>query len=143
MTQRYLLLALFVLAIGTAAHAADKEVTLFDSKGAAIAYIAYDDDATIYLWKGEPVAYLKKKSGDTHIYSFKGVHLGWFEKGIVWDHKGYVVGFEKGAVSKLTKLEPLKGLKKLKRLRSLERLPPMKPTFRSKFSTTSLSAFLR
>jgi len=43
-----------------------QEVTLFDSDGEARAYIdANNNEMPIYLWSGEPVAYLKssKKSG--------------------------------------------------------------------------------
>jgi len=33
----------------------DNEVSLYDSKGRPVAYVA--DDLTIYLWSGKPVAY--------------------------------------------------------------------------------------
>lgn len=137
--------ALFVISFGTTAavHAADKEKSIYDSKGEAVAYIAFDDELTIYLWKGEPVAYLKKKGRDIHVYSFKGNHLGWFENGIVWDHKGYVVGFVEGAVNKMTKLEPIKGIRKITPIRSIEKIPPTKPVFKKTFSGTTLTALLR
>src|SRR5262245_34194261 len=45
---------LLALATTFAVHAADKERTLFDSEGEAVAYIALDDELNIYLWKGEP-----------------------------------------------------------------------------------------
>jgi hypothetical protein len=139
-----ILISVLLLALATtfAVHAADKEKTLFDSEGEAVAYIALDDELNIYLWKGEPVAYLKKDAGDIHIYGFNGDHLGWFEKGIVYNKKGRVVGFIDGAVNKLTKLEPLKGLRKLTPLKALEKLAPLKPVFKSEFSDTPLKAFL-
>jgi hypothetical protein len=34
------------------------EVSLFDASGKAVAYIDTDDELTIYLWSGKPVAYL-------------------------------------------------------------------------------------
>jgi hypothetical protein len=120
----------------------DDEKTLFDRDGQAVAYIALDDESNIYLWKGEPVAYLKKDGSETHVYGFNGEHLGWFEKGIIWDHDGLAVGFIEGAVDKLTKLEPLKGLRRLTPLKKLEKLPPIKPTFKDKFSSTPLKLFL-
>ncbi len=49
-----------------------REITLFDSKGEAIAYIDTSDELTIYLWDGDPVAYLY----DDHVYGFNGKHLG-------------------------------------------------------------------
>jgi hypothetical protein len=124
---------LVALAATVAVRAADKEKTLFDSEGEAVAYIALDDELNIYLWNGEPVAYLKKEASDIHVYGFNGSHLGWFENGIIWNHKGYAVGFVEGAVSKITKIEPIKGI---------EKIPPIKPTFTMKFSDTPLKAFL-
>jgi hypothetical protein len=35
-----------------------EEISLFNAQGAASAYIDTDDDLTIYLWSGKPVAYL-------------------------------------------------------------------------------------
>lgn len=133
---------LLVFATTVAVRAADKEKTLFDSEGDAVAYIAIDDELNIYLWKGEPVAYLKKDLGEIHIYGFNGDHLGWFEGGVAYNNKSRPVGFIDGAVSKITKLEPLKGLRKLTPLKSLERLAPIKPVFKKEFSDTPLKTFL-
>jgi hypothetical protein len=93
---------------------------------------------TIYLWNGQPVAYLEKGS----VWGFNGQHLGWFAKAIIRDHDGYAVGCLKGAVSMLYKLEPLKGLKRLKPLKSLRKLEPLKPLDKDKWSTAPLSLFL-
>src|SRR5208283_920073 len=113
---------LLALATTLAVHAADKEKTLFDSEGEAVAYIALDDELNIYLWKGEPVAYLKKEAGDIHVYGFNGNHLGWFENGIIWNHKGYAVGFVEGAVSKITKIQPIKGIRRITPIKRIEKL---------------------
>ena len=43
----------------------------FDSKGTAVAY--FDDDETLYLWSGKPVAYMDEDS----LFGFNGKHLGW------------------------------------------------------------------
>ncbi len=53
------------------------ELTIYDKSGRPHAYIA--DDGTIYLWNGEPVAYLEEE----HVYGFNGTHLGRFENGII------------------------------------------------------------
>ena len=140
--KTFISVLLLALATTFPVHAADKEKTLFDSEGAAVAYIALDDELNIYLWKGEPVAYLKKDAGNIHIYGFNGDHLGWFEKGIVYNSKGRAVGFVEGAVNNLTKLEPLKGLRKLTPLKALEKLAPLKPVFKNEFSDTPLKAYL-
>lgn len=135
-----LLLAFFAI---LPVHAADEEKTLFDFEGEAVAYIALDDELNIFLWKGEPVAYLESDSSDDiHVYGFNGKHLGWFEKGIVWNHNGYAVGFVEGAVSKTTKIEPIKGIRKITPIKRIARIPPAKPAFKNKFSDMPLKAFL-
>lgn len=115
-----------------------EEIALFNSDGAAIAYIDTDAEMTIYLWKGQPVAYLESGS----VWGFNGEHLGWFKKGVIRDHDGYAVGCIKGAVSMLYKIESLKGLKKLTPLKSLQKLEPLKPLDKDKWSATPLSLFL-
>jgi hypothetical protein len=50
---------LAIAAYAAVAHA-DDELTLFNARGAADAYIAVDDGLTIYLWSGKPVTYLEK-----------------------------------------------------------------------------------
>ena len=56
-----------------------EEITLFDHRGNPVAYIAPDEGNTIYLWSGEPVAYLEGEN----IFRFNGKYLGWYERGIV------------------------------------------------------------
>jgi hypothetical protein len=122
-----------------------QEVTLFDSDGEARAYIdANNNEMPIYLWSGEPVAYLKssKKSGYC-IYGFNGKHLGWFEDGLVIDHDGYVCGFVKGAINKYARYEPYKGYKQLLPYKSYAEYEPYKPYKTSFFSSTPLTLFLR
>ena len=42
--------------------ALDEEVALFGSSGKTEAYIDFEDEMTIYLWGGKPVAYLEKST---------------------------------------------------------------------------------
>jgi hypothetical protein len=119
-----------------------KEISLYDSDGSPVVYIDTDDDLTIYLWKGKPVAYLESKGDYFSIYGFNGKHLGWFEEGIIWDYKGYAVGFIKGAVNKFTKFEPFKGFKQFKPFKSFQQLEPLKPVFKDKWSAIPLEIFL-
>ena len=37
----------------------ETQVTLYDQNKEAIVYIDYDDEATIYTFEGEPVAYIE------------------------------------------------------------------------------------
>jgi hypothetical protein len=140
-------IALFPLAILTFAFflpwplQAQDEITLFDAKGNAAAYIA--EDQTIYLWSGKPVAYLYPDSGHEgfDIYGFNGKHLGWFIKGIARDHEGDAACGVKSVVS-LPQLEPLKSLKELKTLKSLRELRPLRPIFSRSWSATPCRIFL-
>jgi len=136
--MKHILILATVLLIACGGRALAEDITLYNSDGAAIAYIDTDDEMTIYLWKGQPVAYLEKGS----VWGFNGEHLGWLSQGIIRDRRGYAVGCLKDAVSMLYKLEPLKGLKRLKPLKSLQRLEPLKPLDKDRWSSTPLSLFL-
>ena len=137
--RRTLVLAVILIFLGLLSSTAlAREISLYDSEGESVAYIDTSKDFTIYLWKGKPVAYL----GGSSVYGFNGKHLGWFKDGIIWDHKGYGVGFVKGAVNKLTKLEKLKGLQQLTPLKSLQELEPLEPMHKDKWSPIRLEIFL-
>lgn len=132
------LIAVSILFCGWVCQALPEEITLYNSDGAAVAYVDSEDDMTIYLWKGKPVAYLENGS----VWGFNGKHLGWFSKGIIRDDEGYAVGCVQDAISMLYKLEPLKGLKSLKPLKSLQELEPLKPLPKERWSPIPLSLFL-
>ena len=125
-------------------HAAygDTETTLDDSDGTPVAYVA--DDMTIFTWSGKPVAYLDGKGGPDviDIYGFNGKHLGWFSKGVIYDHDGNTTGAIPSLFTTPTKLEEIKGLKALEPLKALEELPPLKPLFSKTWSSTPLMIFL-
>jgi hypothetical protein len=135
--RRHLFIFL-LLTLAFMAGAQAREITLFDSEGEAVAYIDTSDEATIYLWSGKPVAYLHGKS----IYGFNGKHLGWFDQGVVLDHKGNGVGFIRGAANKPTRLEGLKSLKSFKPLKSLKELEPLKPRNSNQWARLPLERFL-
>ena len=137
--MKHILTIATILLIICSVQALAEEITLYNSEGTAIAYIDTDDEMTIYLWKGQPVAYLEKGS----VWGFNGEHLGWFSRGIIRDRKGYVVGCIKDAVSSLYyRWEPLKGLKKLKPFKSFQKMEPLKPLDKDRWSITPLSLFL-
>lgn len=137
------ILFLIVFLLGTAIISKAEEITIFNSDGEAIAYIdTEDEDLTIYLWNGTPVAYLDPNGEAFNIYGFNGQHLGWFEDGIIRDHKGYGVGFQKGATSIYTKYEPYKSYKQYKPYKNYKEYAPYKPYYKTQFSNESLSLFL-
>ncbi|WP_233866774.1 4-fold beta flower protein [Paraburkholderia adhaesiva] len=127
---------LAIAACGVVANA--DEVTLFNARGAAEAYIAIDDELTIYLWSGEPVAYLEKAGiGEGYnVYGFNGKHLGWFTKGAIYAHDGTAACATAEVMTSAPQLEPLKSLKRLKPLQSLTELAPLQPLLASRFGDT-------
>ena len=137
-------IALFLLLLTPTMRgiAQESEISLFDSDGTPVSYIAMDDDMTIYSWSGKPLAYLESRSGGTgfNIYGFNGKHLGWFEDGVMRDHKGKGACGIGGVVN--AKLEPLKGLKQLKPLKALTQLEPLRPLDSLSWSDTPCAVFL-
>ena len=93
-SARPLLAFLLMLLVGSTSGAAPSETSLFSADGTPAAYLA--EGSTIYLWKGEPVAYLAPdEDSGFHVYNFNGKHLGWYVNGVVRDHKGTAVGARK------------------------------------------------
>jgi hypothetical protein len=131
------LAAVLMVASGTAAA---EEISLFDARGRATAYIA--EDLTIYMWGGKPVVYLDRDSGGGfHVYGFNGKHLGWFTQGLIRDHEGNAACAVKDAI-RTTELEPLKSLKELKPLKDLKDLAPLRTLFSSQWSEAPCRFFL-
>src|SRR5262249_46965032 len=135
-----LMVAVSLLLLCSNANAQD-DLSLFDGKGRASAYIT--DDLTIYMWSGEPVAYLERdRARDFHVYGFNGKHLGWFVGGIVLDHEGDAARATREAISN-PQLEPLKSLKALKPLKSLKELAPHRPLFSRQWGELPCRFFLK
>lgn len=114
------------------------EETIYNVQGKPEAYIDYSDEETIYLWDGTPVAYLNKDN----VYGFNGKHLGWYEDGVVRDHTGYIVGFNKKAANVFVAFEPFKAFKKFKPFKSFEAFAPFKPFYHSAIGELGLLEFL-
>jgi hypothetical protein len=122
-------------------YSGPSDLSLFGADAAAVAYIS--DDLTIYLWSGEPVAYLEPDGlGTSHVYGFNGKHLGWFKNGVLRDHDGLVVGARREALAVAGQFEPFKGFKQFKPLKALKELAPVRPLFSDTWSEVSLRNFL-
>jgi hypothetical protein len=118
------------------------ELTLFDSNGAAAAYVG--EKLTIYLWTGEPVAYLNADSGGGfHIYGFNGKHLGWYVSGVVRDHEGHAVGARKEVFTTSTESEPFKAFKQFEPFKSFTEFAPFRPFLTNTWSQMFLDDFLK
>ena len=130
-----IIVVLFTITLTVVAHAEDT-VTLFNGAGKAEAYITIDDELTIYLWSGKPVAYLENDSdGGYHVYGFNGKHLGWFVKGIVRDHEGNAACAVKEVLGS-TQQEPYKSYKQYKPYKSYTQYAPYRPYFSNSFGDT-------
>lgn len=112
-----------LFAAATAQLYAD-EITLYSSGGQPVAYIA--DDLTIYLWSGKPVAYLHSDD----VYSFNGKHLGWFVRGLVYNHDGEVVGAIRSRLRSVPQISPIKSIKEIKPIKGIREISPVMPLFR-------------
>jgi hypothetical protein len=119
-----------------------QQISLFDSEGEARAYIDYDEDATIFMWDGTPVAFLEKDRSDICVFGFNGSFMGWYEDGIIYDKKGYAVGARKGSTNMMTKMERMKSMQKMTPMRPMTPMTPMTPMWKSSWSSTSLTEFL-
>jgi hypothetical protein len=112
------------------------QVSLFDADGEAVAFIDYEEDATIYLWDGTPVAYLERDGSDLCIFGFNRTFLGWYENGIVYDAEGYTAGSRENALNMFYRMERFRGFAQLAPLR------PIAPFWKNRWSNTPLVEFL-
>lgn len=133
-----------ILAVVAALSVASaEEIPLVDKDGHYIAYIDTNDDFTIFLWDGEPAAYVHDSGRAQLIYSFSGEHLGWYAEGIIRDLTGDALGAREGMLEVPRRVPSLKGLKRLKPLRGPRRVADLQPVFSNYYSNTSLEAGLR
>lgn len=116
----------------------DSEISFFNSHGEAVAYIAVDDDLTIYLWNGDPVAYIDIEN----VYGFNGRHLGWFSDSMIIDHNGQSPCVMKNRYPGNTNYESFKSYKLYKPYKSYQEYAPYKPYTSNSFSAISCSVFL-
>lgn len=124
------------------AEAKSQQVSLFDSQGEARAYIDFEEDGTIFLWDGSPVAFLEIDRGEVSVIGFNGSFLGWYEDEIIYDKNGYAVGARKGSINMVTKIEKIKSMKKMTPIRPISPITPIKPMWKNSWSSTSLAEFL-
>ncbi|MBU1386901.1 MAG: hypothetical protein KKE62_14175 [Proteobacteria bacterium] len=117
------------------------EITLFDSSSQAVAYIA--EELTIYLWSGNPVAYLEEdNAGGFHVYGYNGKHLGWLVQNVVWNHNGKAVGALREGFKDPPNSEPFKSFKQFKPFKAFKEFAPFRPIFTKSWSDTPFKLFL-
>jgi hypothetical protein len=120
-----------------------EEIPLFGASGTAVAYVDTEDELTIYLWNGKPVAYMEDRDGGAlHVWGFNGKHLGWFEKGAIWDRSGGASCAVKEAFRGITNFEPFKSFKQFRPFKSFKEFAPFKPFLSGNFGSMPCSVLL-
>ena len=105
-------------------------MTFYDRNGKPIAYT--EDDEYIFLFTGEPVAYIDRDA----VYGYNGHQFGWFENGWIRDLNGYCVFFTENAtgpgpvkpakhicpIKRVKRIRPIKHVKAVRRVKAIKRL---------------------
>ena len=145
----FTILSITILAIGCHSEDNDEtpqkeaQVTLYDQNKEAIAYIDYEDEATIYTFEGEPVAYIESKE---QVYGFNARLLGWYVDGILYDQTYHAVGAKHGIVrgginTVVTHPEKIKGVKHIKPEKPVKGNDFIHPALKDNWSETTLTEF--
>jgi hypothetical protein len=139
--NKFFLTFLAMVAFSTISNA--QQISLYDNDGEARAYIDFGEDATIFMWDGTPVAFLEKEGDDICVLGFNGSFLGWYEDGILYDKKGYIVGARKDKINFFTGIEEIKGIQRITPIRPIiTQVTSVQPVLLSRWSSTSLTEFL-
>lgn len=136
------LLITAILCSGVITYAFAEQVDLLDKEGNWIAYIDTNRDSTIFLWSGEPVAYLYPSGSSILLYSFAGQHLGWYESGILRDLDGDAVGSRSGVLTTPTRVKPVKGIQRTLPVKGVRQVARIRPIFSNYYSNQPLDRFL-
>ena len=99
----------------------------------------FSQEWAIYSLEGEPLAYFWGES----VYGFNGKHLGWFNDGVMRNHRGRIVGFWKGALDLRVRIDPWEVEAPLRfPEKSNREMEPTMPVLTDWWATTSLADFL-
>ena len=136
-----ILACLAVIIMAAEGFGSEGDLSLFNPAGKATAFIA--EDLTIYLWSGEPVAYLSEDHDEGfHVYGFNGKHLGWFVGGAVYDHTGKVVGAVAEVFRTPVDPVPFKDYRDYKPFKDYKESAPARPKLRNVWSNIPFKHFL-
>jgi hypothetical protein len=119
------------------------EVTLYRVDGQPVAYIDSGDAMTIRMWTGEAVAYVENTGDGFLVYGFNGRHLGWFERGVIWNTGGFAQCAIRQVLSVAPYAEPAKFAKYAKLAKSAPNTPWAKPAYTSTFDRVPCDTFLK
>lgn len=115
-------------------------LTFYNPSGNAIAYLD-DDDQSIYLYDGTPVAWLS----DGSLFAYSGTYLGWFEDGWVYDRTGAPAFFTDdasgGPMKPVRAVSPVRGVRGVRPVRGVCEVTPVRPVRSTSWSDVSGSEF--
>ena len=114
-----------------------KGLDFYDSRGRAVAYVDEDENLTIYLWDGKPIAYLDEDS----VYGFNGKHLGWLKGDAIYDHDGNIVAALPEAFQSPVSAAPAKSFKQFAPFKAFKEFKPFKPFFGMSWSDVPAKVF--
>lgn len=114
--------------------------TFYDRNGNPTAYVS-DDGESVYLFSGEPVAWLSEDA----LYSYPGRYLGWIQDGCVYDKRGECAFFTDdasgGPVKPVRKVSPIRGVRRVRPVRGVREIRPVRPVRSLSWSTLSGPGF--
>jgi len=87
------------------------EIIFYNSQGHPTAYT--EDEVYIYLFSGQPVAYID----DSSVFAYNGRHLGRFEDGWIRDNQGNCVFFTEDSSG--VPMKPMKSMKPMRPMNTL------------------------
>jgi hypothetical protein len=137
--RSFFLVSLTLFSSSVFAH----DVLLFDNSGLPVAIVDTDNQNTLYLESGQPIAYVFE--GD--VYSFAGKFMGSYSNGILWDKKGYMVAFIQTSKPFHVQVKPVVNTRivqtKQKRpaIGTIREIPPPHPKYTYQMAPTTLAAF--
>ncbi|MFN9529826.1 MAG: 4-fold beta flower protein [Pseudomonadaceae bacterium] len=117
-------------------------VTFYDRTGRAVAWFDNENDQpTIYLYDGRPIAWISDES----IYAFSGAHLGWFIDGWIRDSHGrgalFTPDASGGPAKPARHARPARGARHARPARSARQARPARPARSAVWSPLSGEEF--
>jgi hypothetical protein len=115
-------------------------LTFYNQDGRAVAYL-HDNGKSIYLYSGEPVAWLSDES----VYDYFGHYLGWFQDGWIRDRNGHCAFFTEdssgGAARPARQARPVRGARQARPARGAREARPTQPARSTSWSDMSDESF--
>lgn len=117
----------------------EEDVEFFGGDGHAVCYSP--DGEHLYLWSGEPVAYVT----DEKVYSFNGRLLGWFTNGWLYDRANRPALFSSdssgGPARPARRARPAKHARRARPAKHARQAPHARPARRVSWSDVPGSAY--